>query len=342
MIITRTPFRITLGGGGTDLPSFYEAHGGYVFTMAINKYMFICLNRPAIGGRKVVVRYSKVETVDSAEEIVHPLAREAFKLHGLLENIELTSIADMPGKSGLGSSGAYLVGLLTAVRAYKNQTASAHTIAEEACHIEMNILKEPVGKQDQYIAALGGFQALEIDRNGKVATRSIPVDFVTANELATKCRVYYTGVQRSATAVLKSQDDSARQGGGPDKNAVVDSLLAIKEIGRRIETAFAERDLDAFARLTDEHWKQKQRLSNKVSISSVDELYNVVKERFGVLGGKIIGAGGGGFLMLYTPKDGRDLDEYMASHGMPRVSYFPSAQGSRVASDLSSFDDFGA
>ncbi|RFC42296.1 MAG: D-glycero-alpha-D-manno-heptose-7-phosphate kinase [Verrucomicrobia bacterium] len=341
MIITRTPFRITLGGGGTDLPSFYEQHGGFVFTMAINKYMFICLNKRSVADKKIVIRYSQVETVDSLSEIKHPLAREALKLHGLNENIELTSIADMPGKAGLGSSGAYLVGLLTAIRAYKNQSASAHTIAEEACHIEMNLLKEPVGKQDQYIAALGGFQVLEIDKGGRVQTRAVPVDFVTANELAAKCRVYYTGVQRSATAILREQDSAAKAGGGADKNAVIETLLAIKEIGARIEHAFLDRDLDAFARLTDEHWQQKRRLAPGVSISSVDELYDVVKKRFGVLGGKIIGAGGGGFLMLYTPHPGRELDEFMAGHDMPRVSYFPSAQGSRVASDLTTFDDFG-
>lgn len=340
MIITRTPFRITLGGGGTDLPSFYEQHGGYVFTMAINKYMFICLNRRSVADRKIVIRYSQVETVDSVEEIKHPLAREALKLHGITENVELTSIADMPGKSGLGSSGSYLVGLLTAIRAYKHQVASATTIAEEACHIEMDILKEPVGKQDQYIAALGGFQVLEIDKKGAVATRTIPIDFVTTNELVAKARIYYTGVQRSATAVLKSQDTAARKA-GPDKNAVVDSLLAIKDIGRKIEKAFLDRDLDTFAKLTDEHWQNKRKLSAGVSISSVDELYDEVKKRFGVLGGKIIGAGGGGFVMLYTPKAGRELDEYMAQHDMPRVGYFPSAQGSRVVSDLTAFDDFG-
>lgn len=341
MIITRTPFRITLGGGGTDLPSFYEQHGGYVFTMAINKYMFICLNRRSVADRKIVIRYSQVETVDSVEEIKHPLAREALKLHGIHENVELTSIADMPGKSGLGSSGSYLVGLLTAIRAFKRDVAAPQTIAEEACHIEMNILKEPVGKQDQYIAALGGFQVLEIAKDGKVATRSVPVDFVTANELVNKCRIYYTGVTRSATSVLKQQDNAARQGGSPDKNKVIESLLAIKDIGRKIEKAFLDKDLDTFAKLTDDHWMQKRKLSAGVSISSVDELYDETKKRFGVLGGKIIGAGGGGFLMLYTPKAGRELDEYMAAHDMPRVSYFPSSHGSRIVTDLTPLDDFG-
>ncbi len=340
MIITRTPFRITLGGGGTDLPSFYEQHGGYVFTMAINKYMFICLNRRSIADRKIVIRYSQVETVDSVDEINHPLAREALKLHGIHENIELTSIADMPGKSGLGSSGSYLVGLLTALRAFKNDVASAHVIAEEACHIEMNILKEPVGKQDQYIAALGGFQVLNIDKTGRVQTHAVPVDFVTVNELVAKARVYYTGIQRSANSVLQKQDAAARKGGAPDKNAVVDSLIHIKEIGHKIEKAFRDRDLDTFGRLMDEHWQQKRRLSTGVSLSVVDEMYDQVKKDFNVLGGKIIGAGGGGFLMLYTPDKGRELDAFMAGHDMPRVSIFPTLQGSKVVTDLTSFDDF--
>jgi D-glycero-alpha-D-manno-heptose-7-phosphate kinase len=295
-----------------------------------------------VADKKIVIRYSQVETVDTLADIKHPLAREALKLHSLDQNLELTSIADMPGKAGMGSSGSYLVGLLTAIHAYKNEIVSMHAIAEEACHIEMNILKEPVGKQDQYIAALGGFQVLEIERDGSVKTRPVSMDSVTANELVAKCRVYYTGVQRSATAVLKSQDQAARKSVAGVRNSVLDSLLEIKEIGRKIEAAFLAKDLDGFASLTDQHWMVKRRLSPGISISSVDDLYDEVKKRFGVIGGKIIGAGGGGFLMLYTPDTKRDLDEFMAGHGMPRVSYYPSAQGCRVVSDLSAFDDFGA
>jgi D-glycero-alpha-D-manno-heptose-7-phosphate kinase len=342
MIITRTPFRITLGGGGTDLPSFYREHGGFVFTMAINKYMFICLNRRSVADRKIVIRYSQVETVDGVDEIKHPLAREALRLHGVRENIELTSIADMPGKSGLGSSGAYLVGLLTAIHAYKRTAASPAQIAEEACHIEMDVLKETVGKQDQYIAALGGFQVLDIDKAGKVATSAVPVDFVTVNELVSKARIYYTGVQRSATAVLSRQNEAAAKASSPDHQRVVDSLLAIKRIGHDIRKAFEQRDLDRFAVLMDEHWQNKRKLSPGVSLSTLDQLYDGVKKRFGVLGGKIIGAGGGGFVMLYTPSKGRELDAFMAEQGMPRIGYFPSLQGARVVSDMTPFDDFDA
>ncbi|NCD32457.1 MAG: galactokinase [Spartobacteria bacterium] len=340
MIITRTPFRITLGGGGTDLPSFYEQHGGYVFAMTINKYMYISIHRLPVTERKSIIRYSKVETVSSLSEIAHPLAREALTLHGVNEFIELTSQADLPAKTGLGSSGAYLVGLLTAIRAYRRQTVSIQEIAEEACHIEMNILNEPVGKQDQFMAAFGGFRTLDIDCDGKVNVGHVPVDFMTATELANKARMYYTGIQRSANAVLKHQNDAAKEIKSLDHHRVVDSLLHIKDIGYDIEKAFRNRDLDRFAVLMDKHWKNKKQLSAGISISVMDELYEHVKREFGVLGGKIIGAGGGGFALFYCPSKGRELDAFMASHGMPSVPYFPSMQGARVVADLSSFDDF--
>ena len=334
MIITRTPFRITLGGGGTDLPSFYEEHGGYVFSMCINKYMYVMLNRRSVADRKIVIRYSDVETVNTVDEIRHPLAREALRMHGVHENIELTSIADMPAKTGLGSSGSYLVGLLTAIHAYKREPVAMEQIAKEACRIEMDILKEPVGKQDQYMAALGGFQALEIDRDGTVRAESVPVDFMTVSELVLKARIYYTGIQRSATAVLKNQDEAARRKERADHKQVVDSLCRIKEIGKGIKKAFDDCDLDAFGRMMDEHWQHKKSMSKSISLSVLDELYDEVKARFGVLGGKIIGAGGGGFFMLYCPGKGRELDEYMASKGMPRINCMPAREGAKVVTDL--------
>ncbi len=342
MIITCTPFRITLGGGGTDLPSFYEDHGGFIFSMTINKYMYIMLHPLPVTEKKHIIRYSQVETVSAVGDIQHPLAREALKLHPPHHFIELTSLADLPAKTGLGSSGAYLVGLLTALRAYNRQSVNLQEVAEEACHIEMNILKEPVGKQDQYMAAFGGFRTLEIAPDGTVEVGSVPVDFLLANELVNKARVYYTGIQRSATAVLMSQDAAARQKERQDHRRVVGSLCRIKEIGREIKTAFEQRDLDRFAQLMDEHWMQKRQLSARVSLSTLDDLYEHVKKEFGVLGGKIIGAGGGGFLMLYCPDKGRALDAYMAAQDMPPVPYFPSLQGSRVVADFTSYEDFDA
>lgn len=336
MIITQTPFRITLGGGGTDLPSFYRGHGGFVFAMSINKYMYLMLHRLPVTERKSIVRYSQVEYVSAIEEIKHPLAREALRLHDVRDYIEMGSMADLPAKTGLGSSGAYLVGLLTAIRAYKRAMVSPVEIAEEACRIEMEILKEPVGKQDQYIAALGGFRAISIARDGRVTVENVPVDFMTANELVNKARVYYTGIQRSATAVLKTQDQAARDAGRKDHRRVVDALLQIKDIGLRIRKAFLERDLDAFGRLMDEHWRCKKRMSADISLSVIDELYSRVRKEFGVTGGKLIGAGGGGFLMLYCPRRGNELDAFMERQGMPYVRYLPAPNGSRVVADVES------
>lgn len=342
MIISQTPFRITLGGGGTDLPSFYREHGGFVFTMAIDKFMYVMLHRLPVTERKSIVRYTQVEMVGSVDEIRHPLAREALRFMGLNDYIELTSMADLPARTGLGSSGAYLVGLLTAIRAYQRNPAPLAQVADEACRIEMDILHEPVGKQDQYIATFGGFRTLEIARDGTVTVGSVPVDSTTAMELAHKARMYYTGIQRSATAVLKEQDTASREAGRPDHARVVDSLLAIKAIGERIRGAFLDKDMDAFARLMDEHWACKRRLSAAVSLSAVDDLYDIVKRDFGVLGGKIIGAGGGGFLLLYCPDQGRALDEFMAARDMPRVAWFPCMHGSRIVADLADSDDVDA
>lgn len=336
MIITKTPFRITLGGGGTDLPSFYADHGGFVFAMCINKYMYLLMHRLPVTERKTMIRYSQVETVDSLEEISHPLAREALLMHDIRDYIEVSSIADMPAKTGLGSSGAYLVGLLTAIRAYKHEPVSLQQLAEEACHIEMDILKEPVGKQDQYMAAFGGFRTLEINRDGSVKVASVPIDFMTSAELVTKARVYYTGLQRSATAVLQQQNDATRHKQSVDHKRVVDCLCRIKEIGYQIRQAFLDRDLDHFGRLMDEHWSAKKAMSSAISLSIMDELYETVKKRFGVLGGKLIGAGGGGFVMLYCPDRGRELDEYMASRNMPQMTYFPAMEGASVVADFSS------
>ncbi|TAN38277.1 MAG: galactokinase [Verrucomicrobia bacterium] len=342
MIITRTPFRITLGGGGTDLPSFYQEHGGFVFAMTINKYMYLMLHRLPVTERKTIVRYTQVEYVNAPEEIQHPLAREALKLHNVREYVELASMADLPAKTGLGSSGAYLVGLLTAIRAYQRKPLDVAQIAEEACHIEMDILKEPVGKQDQYMAAYGGFQTLEITRDGRVTVSAVPVDFTTATELSHKARIYYTGIQRSATSVLKNQDTASRDKRSPEHNRVVESLCQIKEIGQQIKQAFLKHDLDTFGRLMDKHWQAKQKLSKNVSLNFLDELYARVKKEFDVLGGKVIGAGGGGFLMLYTPQRVRELDAFMVQQGLPPVSYFPAMQGAHVVSDLTVSDEFAS
>ncbi|HEY7060522.1 MAG TPA: galactokinase [Chloroflexota bacterium] len=333
MIVTRTPFRVTLGGGGTDLPSFYEQHGGFVLAMAIDKFMYVVLNVPN-ADRLVRLHYTNSETTVTVEELKHELAREAFRLHGIFDAVEVASVADLPAGSGLGSSSCYLVGLLTAIRAYLRRPVPLEQVAEEACHIELELLRKPIGKQDQYMATFGGLTALEIERDGRVGVRPIYLESQPVATLVANTHLYYTGVQRSATEVLDDQDRAMREERTPDRQRVEDSLLGIKEIGYRIRDAIVTGDFDAFGTLMDEHWQLKRRMSNKISISEVDALYEHVKREYGVLGGKVVGAGGGGFLMLYCPRQHKELAQFMRSQGMMRLHYNAEFEGAKVVTNV--------
>jgi D-glycero-alpha-D-manno-heptose-7-phosphate kinase len=333
MIVTRTPFRVTLGGGGTDLPSFYERHGGFVFAMGIDKYMYIMLNPPTID-RKIRLQYSRSEIVDHADELQHDLAREAFRAHGIEEAMEISSLADLPAGVGLGSSSSYLVGLLSALREYRRLPAPPQELAEEACRIELDVLKKPIGKQDQYMAAFGGLTVLDIRKDGAVAVRSARFQASTVFDLIANTHIYYTGVQRVATDILSEQDAALRAAPSSSGAPVADSLLRIKEIGYRVLEAIEGENFDDFGRLMHDHWEHKRRMSAKISLGAVDELYDTVRERFHVLGGKIIGAGGGGFLMLYCPSNHRALTEFMERHSMPRLRYTLEFEGAKVVANV--------
>lgn len=332
MIVTRTPFRVTLGGGGTDLPSFYREHGGFVFAMAIDKYMYIMLNPPIVD-TKIRLHYSSSETVDHVSELKHELAREALRLHGFDRRMEISSMADLPDGTGLGSSGSYLVGLLTALHHYRRDYVSLQAIAEEACHIELDVLAKPVGKQDQYMAAFGGFTVLEIARDGAVRVRSVDVPRTTADEFVANTQLYYTGRRRNAVEVLREQDQALRESSAGSGAGVSDALLQIRDLGYRILEAIEAGHLDAWGRLLHEHWVHKQKLSSKISIEPVESLYEHVRSEFGVLGGKIVGAGGGGFLMLYAPSNHRRLEAFMAEQGMQRLHYRVETGGTKVIAD---------
>lgn len=332
MIVTRTPFRITLGGGGTDLPSYYGEHGGFIFAMGIDKYMYIMLNPPIVDDR-IRLHYSRSEVVDHVDELEHELARAALRHHGIQRKIEISSMADLPAGTGLGSSSAYLVGLLRALHRYRGTPVTAAALAEEACHLELDVLGKGIGKQDQYMAAFGGLTVLEIERDGRVAVRSVEIGASALEAFLSNTHLYYTGVRRDAEAVLRPQDEAMRNG-GHDRARVEDSLHRIKDLGHRILDAVEAEDLDAWGRLLHEHWCQKQRLSASVTLSGLDALYEHVRSEYGVLGGKIAGAGGGGFLMLYVPDGHERLERFMASRGMPRLRYGLAARGSEVVLDL--------
>ena len=329
MIITRTPFRITLGGGGTDLPSYYSQYGGFVFSVTIDKYMYINLNTPIVDDL-IRIKYSKYEEVADAEEVQHDLAREALKLMQIRNSVEIQSMADIPAGTGLGSSGCYLVGLLNALHCYKNVSISQQDLAEEACFIEINVLKHPVGKQDQYTAAFGSFTVLNINKNGNVKVERPKISEEIIDELENTLMIYYTHTTRSTSEILKEQSKATSDTKAPSHTEVTDSLHQIKEIGYKTMGAITAGNLDEFGKLMDVHWRTKKKLSKKISNSVIDDLYELGIAN-GALGGKILGAGGGGFMLFYCPKVYQaDLTNVMANAGMRRMRFRFDFDGSKV------------
>jgi D-glycero-alpha-D-manno-heptose-7-phosphate kinase len=334
MIITRTPFRVTLGGGGTDLPSYYQKHGGFIFAMGIDKYMYVMTNPPGVD-RKIRLHYSQSEVVDHVSEVRHELAREALRFHGIEDGMEIASMADLPAGTGVGSSSAYLVGLLLALHQYRRDFVALERLAEEACFIELNILKKPIGKQDQYMAAFGGLTVLEIMHSGEVDVRQVTMRESAIADLVNHTHVYYTGLNRNALDVLEHQNAAMNR--QPSARGPVEAALnGIKDLGYKILEAIEGENFDQWGCLLHQHWEHKKRMSDRISASAWDQIYVEVRERFGVLGGKIIGAGGGGFLMLYCPKDGRRLEDFMRERGMPRLYYDLEREGAKTVANVSS------
>lgn len=335
MIVTRTPFRVTLGGGGTDLPSYYEKYGGFIFAMGIDKYMYVMTNPPTVD-HKIRLHYSQSETVDHVGQLRHELAREALRLHGIEAKFEISSMADLPAGTGVGSSSCYLVGLLTALHHYHRDYVSLQTLAEEACHIELNVLKKGIGKQDQYMAAYGGLTVLDIATDGKVKVRSVESGSSSLAALVANTHIYYTGFRRDTLEVLTDQNEAMKSKEQPTHQQVAESLHRIKDLGYRILETIECENFDAWGQMLDEHWQHKKRMSSKISLSVVDRLYDQVKTTYGVLGGKIIGAGGGGFLMLYCPRNHTRLEQFMQTQGMPRLHYMVEQEGSKVVANIAS------
>jgi D-glycero-alpha-D-manno-heptose-7-phosphate kinase len=333
VIVTRTPFRVTLGGGGTDLPSYYSRHGGFIFAMGLDKYMYVIVNRPEVS-HKIRLHYSDSEVVDHVDDLRHELAREALKKHGIENTFEVASIADLPAGTGLGSSSCYLVGLLNALHHDRRDYVPLQQLAEEACHIELDILKQPIGKQDQYMATYGGLTVLDIAPDGQVTVRQLRPSSGDIAELVAHTHIYYTGSQRDAREVLRDQNTAMQTKEATHHDRVADSLHRIKDLGYRILDAIEHSNFDAWGQMLDEHWQNKKQLSNKISLTKVDQIYDEVRQRFGVLGGKIIGAGGGGFLMLYAPTAHATLERFMHSRGMPRMHYTVEPEGTKVVAQM--------
>jgi D-glycero-alpha-D-manno-heptose-7-phosphate kinase len=308
-----------LGGGGTDLPSYYKNNGGMVISMAINKYMYITL-KPDEFENLYKIRYSEIESVSDPTKLKHSRARECLLLHKISGGIEINSCADLSANSGLGSSGTFLVGLLKGIREYKRLNVEPEVVADEACRIEIDILNEPVGKQDQYIASYGGIRIFEINKDGKVSQRNLKLS--NFSEFIQNTHVYSLNVKRNASDILKEQN---KMSGNTQQ-----TLDRVKEYGYKTLEILESGNYDEYGLLLDKYWTLKKSLSNQISISFVDEIYEEAKQKYGVLGGKIIGAGGGGFIMLYCPKEGKKLQQFMEEKGMWRLNYSPDYTGSRV------------
>ena len=330
MIVTKTPFRVTLGGGGTDLPSYYNENGGFIFSMGITKYMYVFLNKSNLD-KMIRLHYTKSEEVENISELKHELAREALKLHKTDRAIEISSLADIPAGTGVGSSSSYLVGLLNAIRNFKCKSTTPKLLAEEACKIELDILKKGIGKQDQYMAAYGGLTVLNIHKNGRVDVEQLKLKEDEKKEFVNKNHIYYTGFRREAEKILHEQNQSMlSKKNTTDKQLKKQSLDEIKSIGKDILKFFKQRDFENVGNLFDKNKKNKIKLSKKISNNEIDSLYEYVKDKFNVRGGKIIGAGGGGFILLYCNKEGKLLDEFMTKKGYMKLDYQISDFGSQV------------
>lgn len=332
MILTRTPYRITLGGGGTDLPSFYQEHGGFVLAVAIDKYMFLNVNTPILDDL-IRVRYNQAETVRRVADVEHTLARTALEHFGIENGIEIVSIADIPAGTGLGSSSCYLVGLMNGLHALTQTPVNAQQLAEEACHIELDLLRKPIGKQDQYMAAFGGLTVLEIAKDGKVEAKYLPLGTDLLEELEVNLLLFYTGGVRDATAILSQQDNASKR----KDTVVVSSLREIKDIGIEIASSISAGNLRHFGELMDIHWRTKKRLSTGITNPAIDAWYELAK-RNGAIGGKITGAGGGGFLMLYCEENKAQLREAMHKAGLRELNFRFEFEGSKVVFDIVSRD----
>ena len=323
MIITRSPLRVSLGGGGTYLPSYYREHGGFLIAGAIDKYVYLTLHRTFVSD--LIVKYSKLERVPSADQLEHPIIREAFALLGLdWRSLELTSMADIPGGTGLGSSGSFTTALLKVLHAGNKHQISQADLAEQACHIEIERLGEPIGKQDQYIASVGGITAFTFHPDGRVEYRPCRISEETLFNLEYNLLLFFTGYSRSASAILKDQNIKSKQ----QDPAMLDQLHFVKDLGMQSLKALENYNLPEFARLMDVHWQRKKVRSTGMSNDRINEWYEYAMVH-GALGGKLIGAGGGGFLMFYADDKIR-LRHAMREKGLQEVRFRFDFEGTKV------------
>jgi D-glycero-alpha-D-manno-heptose-7-phosphate kinase len=322
MLISRTPLRISLGGGGTDLPSYYRRYGGFVLSAAIDKHVYIAVNRTFTDD--YFLKYSQLERVSTPDEIHHPIMRAALELHPVGPSVEIASLADIPAGTGLGSSGAFTVGLLRALHAYKREHITPGDLAEEAARIEIDVLGDPAGKQDHYIAAYGGITCFEFASDETVHVSPLSISTSTLHDLEEHLLMFFTGYSREASALLADQQRRTET----EDDAMVTALRKVQEVGLRIREALEAGKTREFATLMHEHWLNKRDRSKGMSNDAMNRWYEIAMTN-GAQGGKLVGAGGGGFLLFYAD-DPKTLRQAMTAEGLAEVRFGFEFEGSSM------------
>jgi D-glycero-alpha-D-manno-heptose-7-phosphate kinase len=323
MIIARSPLRITLGGGGTDLPSYYRDHEGFLVSAAIDKYVYVNVMRPFTEG--IYLKYSQLEHIEQIAEVKHPIIREALQMLGFkTPQVEITTLADIPSGTGLGSSGSFTTALLKALYTHRKRHLHQEELAELACHIEIDRLGEPIGKQDQYIAAVGGVTCFTFHRDDKVTAQPLGISMDTMFDLEDNLLLFFTGFSRSASGILKDQKVKSQQ----NDSDMLNNLHYVKDLGYRSRDALVNGNTQLFGELMHEHWEHKKRRSGGMSNPKIDEWYELGRKN-GAVGGKLVGAGGGGFLM-FMAHDRNKLRHAMAPAGLEEVRFKFDFEGTKV------------
>jgi D-glycero-alpha-D-manno-heptose-7-phosphate kinase len=323
MIIARSPLRITLGGGGTDLPSYYRGHEGFLLAAAIDKYVYVTVTRPFTPG--IYLKYSALEQVEKVDQVRHPIMREALALQQLrTPQIEITTLADIPAGTGLGSSSSFTTALLKALYAHRRKLIHPQELAELACHLEIERLREPIGKQDQYIAAYGGLTCFTFHKDDRVTVEPLRVSMDTMFDLEDNLLLFFTGFTRQSAEILEDQQARCQS----HEDTMLRNLHYVKELGHRSRAALESGHLVQFGELMHEHWEHKKLRSGRMSNQQIDHWYGLARQN-GAVGGKLVGAGGGGFLMFYTT-DRNLLRHAMANAGLEEVRFKFDFEGTKV------------
>ncbi|MDG2091644.1 MAG: galactokinase [SAR86 cluster bacterium] len=321
MILVRSPMRISLGGGGTDLPSYYREHEGFLIAAAINKYVFVSVMNPFMQG--YILKYSEYENVQNIEDIKHPIIRESLKL-GFKKDLEITTLADLPSGTGLGSSGSFTTALLQALYANSSKNLHPEELAELACDIEINKLKEPIGKQDQYIASFGGISSFSFNKDDSVSSQYLNISDDTLFDLEDNLMLFFTGYSRSAGKILKDQEIKSKQ----NDEDMLNNLHTVKTIGLESKKALETGDTKFFGELMHEHWENKKKRSGGMSNPKINDWYDIAIQN-GAIGGKLVGAGGGGFLM-FMANDRNKLRKALTNAGMQEVRFSFDFEGTKT------------